>query len=57
MGDTLDTVLALNILADIYFKFVQAGAEITPDNLKEHLESLKAKADANDEIIGVDVNQ
>lgn len=54
MGDILDTVLALNILSDIYFKFKEAGAQITPESLTEYIFGLEDRAKANNEIIGVD---
>ena len=49
----LDIAIGLNMLADIYLRLRQAGVEITPENIRDHIADLEAKAKANDEALGI----
>lgn len=46
-------IVAANMIADIYFRAKEAGAEITPENIREHIAVLEAKAKKNDEAMGI----
>ena len=55
MGDikTSDIILALSVISDIYFSFKKQGVEVTPDSIRDHIADLEAKADANDQAMGI----
>lgn len=46
-------IVAANMISDIYFRAKAAGAEITPENIRDHIAALEAKADANDQEMGI----
>jgi hypothetical protein len=46
-------IVAINMISDIYFRAKEAGVEITPENIRDHISVLEAKADANDKEMGI----
>lgn len=53
MSTAVDIALALNILADLYFRFKAAGVEVRPETLKNHIDALEKRAEANNAALGV----
>lgn len=48
-----DVVLVLSVISDIYFRFKAQGVEVTPENIRDHIADLEAKAEANDRAMGI----
>ena len=53
MSKLLDTVLVLNIIADLIMKFRGAGIEVTLENLDDVIKEREAKADSLDKQLGI----
>jgi len=49
-----DAVLVANMIADIYFRAKQAGIKVTPENIRDHITNLEARAAANDQALGLE---
>lgn len=41
------------MISDIYFRAKEAGAEITPEKIRDHIMVFEGKADANDQEMGI----
>lgn len=58
MPDFLETAtgaaVILNMVSDIYFRAREAGVEITPENIRDHIAGLEEKAKANNEAMGIE---
>lgn len=49
----IQVAIGLNMILDMYLKLKKEWPQVTPEDIKQYLESLEAKADANDAVMGV----